>query len=54
VGTQTETLDADLALVQARTGLVQALGDYFIAQADLAKASGRGWQPTSVGAPENQ
>ncbi|MFM1920201.1 MAG: hypothetical protein RLZZ303_1835 [Candidatus Hydrogenedentota bacterium] len=54
VGTQTETLDADLALVQARTGLVQALGDYFIAQADLAKASGRGWQPVNVGAPEGQ
>lgn len=51
IGTQTETLDADLALVQARTGLVQALGDYFIAQADLAKASGRGWQPVHVGAP---
>lgn len=50
-GTQTETLDADLALVTARTGLVQALGDYFLAQADLAKATGRGWQPGHVGAP---
>lgn len=53
-GTQTETLDADLALVTARTGLVQALGDYFIAQADLAKASGRGWQPDTVGPPPGE
>jgi outer membrane protein TolC len=53
-GTQTETLDADLALSTARTGLVQALGDYFLAQADLAKASGRGWQPSTVGAPPGE
>ncbi len=52
VGTQTETLDADLALAQARTALVQALGDYFLAQADLSKASGRGWQASNVGAPK--
>lgn len=52
VGTQTETLDADLALAQARTALVQALGDYFLAQADLSKASGRGWQASNVGAPQ--
>lgn len=42
VGTQGETLDADLALTAAETSLVQALRDYGVAQAALTKALGRG------------
>lgn len=41
-GTQTESLDADLALVQARSALVQALRDYLTARAERDKAVGRG------------
>ncbi len=43
VGTQVETLDADLALTQARTTLAQALRDYAVAIAALDKAAGRSW-----------
>jgi outer membrane protein len=42
IGTQTETLDADLALVQSRSALVQALRDYLAARAERDKAAGRG------------
>lgn len=45
VGTQTETLDADLALRLARTTLAQALRDYAVAIAALDKAAGRHWTP---------
>lgn len=41
VGTQTEMLDAELALNQAKTKLVQALRDYAVANASVAKATGR-------------
>ncbi|MCC6144713.1 MAG: TolC family protein [Candidatus Hydrogenedentes bacterium] len=42
VGTQSDILDASLALSQARTGLVQALRDYAVARAALKKAIGEG------------
>jgi outer membrane protein TolC len=45
VGTQVETLDADLALRQARTTMAQALRDYEVALAALDKAVGRTWVP---------
>lgn len=41
VGTQTEMLDAELALTQAKTKLMQALRDYAVAVAALDKAVGR-------------
>jgi outer membrane protein TolC len=41
VGIQAETLDAELALTQARTALVQALRDYAVAAATLDNATGR-------------
>jgi outer membrane protein TolC len=41
VGTQVETLDADLALTTAETALVRALRDYAVANAALHKALGR-------------
>ncbi|MBI2432180.1 MAG: TolC family protein [Candidatus Hydrogenedentes bacterium] len=40
VGTQTEMLDAELALTQARTQLAQALHDHAVAHAALTKALG--------------
>ena len=43
VGTQAETLDAELALTQARTTLAQALRNYAVATAALDKAVGRSW-----------
>lgn len=43
VGTQTETLDAELVLTGARTQLVRALRDYAVAAAALDKAVGRSW-----------
>lgn len=42
VGTQVETLNAELALTQARTALVKALRDYAVAIAALDKALARG------------
>jgi len=42
VGTQAETLDAELALTKAETSLVQALRDYAVAQAALDRALGAG------------
>jgi outer membrane protein TolC len=41
VGTQAETLDADLAFTQAKTTLVKALRDYAVALASLDKAVGQ-------------
>lgn len=52
VGTQTETLDADLALRVARTTLAQALRDYAVAVAALDKAAGRRWTPRET--PDNE
>lgn len=46
VGTQTETLDAELVLTNARTQLVKALRDYAVAEAALEKAAGRSWAGT--------
>ena len=43
VGTQTETLDAELVLTGARTQLVKALREYAVAMAALDKAVGRSW-----------
>ncbi|HPO16679.1 MAG TPA: TolC family protein [Candidatus Hydrogenedentes bacterium] len=51
VGTQAETLDADLALTQARTTLAQALRDYEVAIASLDKAVGRSWVERDLPAP---
>lgn len=47
VGTQTETLDAELVLTGARTQLVRALRDYAVAAAALDKAVGRSWSDRS-------
>jgi outer membrane protein len=41
LATQLETSDARLALLQARTNLVQALADFYIADAEVAKSLGR-------------
>ncbi|MCP4641645.1 MAG: TolC family protein [bacterium] len=43
VGTQSETLDAELALTSAQTSLVQSLRDYAVANASLERATGRNW-----------
>lgn len=43
VGTQAETLDAELALTAAETSLVKALHDYAVAHAALEKATARSW-----------
>ncbi len=51
VGTQAETLDADLALTQARTTLAQALRDYAVAIASLDKAVGRSWMQRDAPEP---
>jgi outer membrane protein len=45
VGTQSETLDAALALTSAETNLVLALRDYAVAHAALERASGTSWFP---------
>lgn len=50
VGTQVETLDAELALVSAETKLVQAIHDFAIARAALDRATGVSLAP---GAAEN-
>ncbi len=42
VGTQADTLDAELALTNAERALVQAVRDYAVAHAALEKAVGRG------------
>lgn len=39
-GTQTEIIDTELARTQAKTALVQAIRDYFVAYAALQRASG--------------
>ena len=52
VGTQGETLDADLALTAAETSLVKALRDYAVARAALEKALGRGRPRAGEAAPE--
>ncbi len=41
-GIQAETLDAELALTTARTGLAKALRDYAVALTDLERALGQG------------
>jgi outer membrane protein len=43
VGTQTETLDAELALRNAETLLVKAIHDYAVAHASIEKAIGKSW-----------
>ena len=43
VGTQAETLDAELALTNAETSLAVALHDYAVAHAALEKAAGMSW-----------
>jgi outer membrane protein TolC len=57
VGTQADTLDAELALTNAERALVQAARDYAVAHAALEKAVGRGriyLKETSIveGAPQ--
>lgn len=42
-GTQTETLDAELALTSADTSLVQALRDFAVANSSLERAIGKSW-----------
>jgi len=41
-GTMLETIDAQVALTQAKADVIQAKADYLIAAADLARATGRG------------
>ena len=43
VGTQTETLDAELALTGAETALVRALNEYAVALASIEKATAQSW-----------
>jgi len=43
VGTQSETLDAELALTNAETSLIQALRNYAVANAALERATGDSW-----------
>ena len=52
VGTQAETLDAELALTNAETQLIQALRDYAVAQSALERATGQSWEPERV-LPQN-
>ena len=49
VGTQSETLDAELALTSAETALVQALRNYAVANASLERATGNGWMRARAG-----
>lgn len=44
VGTQTEVLDAELALTAAESQLVQAVRDYAVGNAALERATGSSWQ----------
>ncbi len=53
VGTQGETLDAELALTAARSNVVQAVRNYFAARASLERAIGKSWRTLSETAPEN-
>ena len=43
VGTQSETLDAELALTNAETSLVQALRNFAVANASIERATGVRW-----------
>lgn len=43
VGTQTEVLQAELALTGAETKLIQSLRDYVVASAALERATGNNW-----------
>ena len=43
VGTQSETLDAELALTNAERSLVQALRDLAVAYSSLERAIGKSW-----------
>lgn len=43
VGTQSEILDAELALTNAETKLIQALRDYAVSNAALERATGDNW-----------
>jgi outer membrane protein TolC len=56
VGTQSEVLDAELALTNAETSLIQALREYAVANASLEKAAGLSWfrddLPAEKGDPE--
>ena len=52
VGTQAETLDAELALTGAETHLVQALRDYAVAHAALDRATGQSWLNTDDAAAQ--
>lgn len=49
VGTQSEVLDAELALTAAETNLIQALREYAVANAALERATGANWR---AGDPE--
>lgn len=44
VGTQSETLDAELALTSAESGLVQAVRNYAVGNAALERAIGKTWR----------
>jgi outer membrane protein TolC len=52
VGTQAETLDAELAQTGAETNLVQALRNYAVAHAALDRATGRSWLKSDDAATE--
>ncbi len=49
VGTQTEVLQAELALTSAETKLIQALRDYAVASASLERAVGDNWFAKDTG-----
>ncbi|MBN2309554.1 MAG: TolC family protein, partial [Candidatus Hydrogenedentes bacterium] len=51
-GTQSETLDAELALRAAESSLVQALRDYAVANASLERAVGKRW--SRIGSPAEE
>ena len=51
VGIQSETLDAELALTNAQTQLVQALRDYAVANAAIERATGTSWTMDEAAEP---
>ncbi|MBI2423380.1 MAG: TolC family protein [Candidatus Hydrogenedentes bacterium] len=53
IGTQTETIDAQLSDIQAQTALVQAMRNYGVAAAELQRAIGTPSAPSLNGEPES-
>jgi outer membrane protein TolC len=53
VGTQSEVLEADLALTSAQTNLVVALYEYAVANAALERAIGKSWMKPEEDLPDS-